>query len=465
MNDLKRIVVIGCSGAGASAALTLKKLNGTLDVTIIREPDEQGLLTRCATPYICCGQVMVEPSYKDDAMFGASNIRLVNARAEHLNSRQKTVTTVDGKSYEYDKLVLATGAKPIMPPVPGIDLPGVFTLRKSGDAVNIQHWMNAKRVKSIVLIGAGPIGVEVAYLMARHGVKVHLVDMLEHVLQQVLDTDMSAQVERYVNDKGVDLRLKQSLERITGDHEVSGVTLPSGESIQAQMVLISVGVRSNSELAEQAGLQMGKLGLKVNKYLQTSDLDIYACGDLIEYSHWVTGKPAAGRLRPNAVISGRVAARNILGAEIEYPGLINGFATKFFDKSIAGTGLTQRQAAEEGIEAISAVQSSISMHSMMRGRKPYTVKLVFDKQNEQIIGGQIVSDSEGPVKHIDVITTAMRGRLTALDLATLRCAGQPELSPDPGMEPIALAAGQVLNALRMPDPAKCAEPGKTVTSD
>ena len=159
----------------------------------------------------------------------------------------------------------------------------------------------------------------------------------------------------------------------------------------------------------------------------------------------------------NVVIAGRVIARNILEAGIECPGLINGFVTRFFDKSIAGTGLTQRQAAEEGIEAISAIQSSTSMQSMMRGRRPYTVKLVFNKQNEHIIGGQIVSDSECLVQYIDVITTAMRGRLTAMDIAMLRCAGQPELAPDPGMEPIALAAGKVLNALRMPGQTKQSE--------
>lgn len=451
MNDIKRIVIIGCSGAGAIAALSLKKLCDSLDVTVIRESDEQGLLTRCATPYICCGDVMVEPSYKDDSIFRAANIKLVNVRAERLNRKEKTVETADGEIYEYDRLILATGARPISLKVPGIDLPGVFTLRKSGDAVDIQHWMNTKRVKSVVLIGGGPIGVEVAYLTARHGTKVYVVDMLEHVLQQVLDSDMSVPVGEYMSKQGVDLRLKQSLTRINGDGEVDTVVLSSGETLHAQMVLVSAGVRPNSELAEQAKLPMGKWGLKVNAYLQTSDPDIYAGGDLIEYPHWVTGKPVAGRLRPNAVIAGRVMARNILGANMEYPGFINGFATRFFDKSIAGTGLTQQQAAEEGIEPISAVQSSTSMHSMMRGRKPYVVKLIFDKRNEQIIGGQIVSDSEGPVKHIDVITTAMRGRLTALDMATLCCAGQPEISPDPGREPIALAAEQVLNVLRKSD--------------
>jgi len=188
---------------------------------------------------------------------------------------------------------------------------------------------------------------------------------------------------------------------------------------------------------------MGKLGLKVNSYLQTSDPDIYSAGDLIQYPSYITGKPIRGQLRPNAVIGGRIIAKNILGRTVEYPPLINSFATKFFDKSIAGTGITESEAVKEGIDVVSAVQSSASKHSMMRGKEPYTVKLVFNKKDGRIIGGQIISDSECPVKHIDVISVAIRAGWNALDMSTLRCAGQPELSPDPGMEPIAIAAESI----------------------
>ena len=454
MSVARHIVVIGCSGTGALAAITLKKLGPDLDVTIIREPDEKGLLTRCAIPYICCGDVMVDPSYKDDTMFTDQNIRIVNSRAEKLDKHSKRVTTADGTTCRYDVLVLATGARPVMPPVSGIQLPGVFALRKSGDAVNIQNWLNTRRVRTAVLIGAGPVSVEIAYLAARHGIKIYVVEMLEHILSKALDPDMSAGVASYMQGHNVELRLKQRLEKITGNGKVKEVTLSSGEKIETQMMLISAGVKPNAELAEQARLKMGELGLWVNQYLQTSDPSIYAGGDLIEYPHWVTGKNTVGQLRPNAVIAGRVIARNILGARIEYPGLINGFATKFFDKSIAGTGLTEKQAAAEGISVVSSKQSSASMHSMIRGRRLYTVKLIFEKATGKVIGGQIVSDSDCAVKHIDVITAAIRGRLTALDLATLRCAGQPELSSDPGKEPIALAALQALDSLRMPEGKK-----------
>lgn len=447
MTNDETVVVVGCSGCGALAARTLKKLEPSSNVTILREQDERGLLTRCATPYICCGNVMVDPSYKDDSIFTEQSITVVNRKATQIDREQKLVLTEDGNTYRYDKLVLAMGAQPIVPEIPGINLPGVFTLRKSGDAVNIQHWINTKRVKTAVLVGAGPIGIEVAYLAARHGVKVYLVEMLDHILPKVLDSDMSKQVEAYVQEQGVQLRLGQRLNRINGRGQVDGVTLDSGENIDAQMALLFTGAKPRSGLAESVGLDMGKLGLCVNSYLQTSDPDIYAGGDVIQYPGWITGKPMLGQLRPNAVIAGRVIAGNILGKQIEYPRLINSFATKFLDKSIAGTGIIEAQAREENIKVIAVTQTASSQHSMMRGRRPYTVKLIFDKRTHKLIGGQIVSDSECPVKHIDALTVAIRGGLSALDLATLRCAGQPELSPDPGMEPIALAAGKACEML------------------
>jgi len=448
MSQPKKIVVIGCSGCGALAARTLKKLNTSLDVTIIREQEEKGLLTRCATPYICCGNVMVDPSYKNDDIFINQGIKLVNVSAVDINRKKKIITTADGKTYQYDKLVLATGAKPVIPPISGINLPGVFFLRTSSDAVNILHWVNSRRVKNAVLVGAGAIGAEVAYLTSRHGINVTLVEMFDHVMQGILDADMSEELESYMKDQNIDLRLQHRVKTIVGKSEVEKVLFSSNEEIGADMVIISAGARSNSELAEKAGLEKGELGLKVNSYLRTSDPDIYAGGDLIQYQSQVTGKPILGQLRPNAVISGRVIARNILGYEVKFPPLLNSFATKFFEKAIAGTGITETEAGNAGIDVISAKQTSTSKHSMMRERKPYTVKLVFNRKNEKIIGAQIISDSESPVKHIDMLTLAIRCGVSAWDLSTLRCAGQPELSSDPGMEPIALAADIILQDLK-----------------
>ncbi len=425
----------------------MKKLKPSLEVTIIREPQEKGLLTRCAPHYICCGDVMVDPSYKDDSIFTEKGIRLVNVTAVGIDREKRKVTTSDGNTYPYDKLVLAVGAKPVMPPIPGIDLPGIFTLRTSGDAVNILNWINSKRVKNVVLLGAGAIGIEKAYLLSRQGLKVTLVEILNNIMPNVLDPDMAEEIQIYMEKKGVQLKLNQKVTVINGKGSVESVTLTSGEEINADMVVISAGARCNIELAKDAGLVLGKFGLKVNQNLQTQDPDIYAGGDLIEYQSHVTGRPTLGQLRPNAVIAGRVIAKNILGFDVKFPPLINSFCTKFFDKSIAGAGITELEAKKEGIEVVTAKQDSISKHSMMRERKPYVLKLIFEKQSQKLIGGQIVSDAECPVRYIDVIALAVRCGLKVLDLTTLRCAGQPELSPDPGREPIALAAENAFDKL------------------
>ena len=440
MYSFKEVVVIGCSGAGAMAAKMLKTINPSLSVTIIREQEEKGLLTRCAIPYIASGNVMVDPSYKDDAIFTNQGIKLVNVKAVGIDRKLKIVTTADGTKYSYDKLVLATGAKPIVFPIAGIDLAGVFTLRTSGDAINILNWINSKRVKNVIVVGAGAVGLEIAYLIAQHGLKIIFVEMLDNVMARSLDKDMAEDVEEYIKTKGVNLRLGQKVEAIIGKKEVEKIKFLSGEQLKAEMVIISGGVEPNADLAKRAGLKMGEFGLKVNEYLQTSDEDIFAAGDLIEYKSFITGKPVFGQLRPNAVIGGRVAAKNLLGLKVKFPGLINSFATKFFDQAIAAAGITEYEAKENGIDAISIKQKSMSKHSMMREKKPYTLKLIFDKQTKKLIGGQIISLAPSPIKHIDVIAMAIRTGLTALDLTTLRCAGQPELSPDPGMEPIALAA-------------------------
>jgi len=448
MNSLKKVVVVGCSGAGAMAAKMAKTIDPSLEVTIIRKQEEKGLLTRCATPYIASGNVTVDLSYKDDEVFTNQGIKLVNVEAVGIDRKLKTVTIADGTQHAYDKLVLATGAKPIIFPIPGVDLAGVFTLRTSGDAVNILNWINSRRVKNVVVIGAGAIGIEIAYLISQNGMKITIVEMLDHIMPRVLDEDTAVEIEEYIRKKDVNLKLGQKVEKITGQKKVETLKFSSGEEVKAEMVIISGGVEPSVDLAKKAGLEMGKFGLKVNEYLQTSDPGIFAAGDLIEFKSFITGKPTLGQLRPNAVIGGRIAAKNILGFKVKFPSLINSFATKFFDLAIAAAGITEYEAGKNNIEVISTKQGSMSKHSVMREKRPYSVKLIFNMRTNKLIGGQIVSSAPSPVKHIDVIAMAIRTGQTILDLTTLRCAGQPELSPDPGMEPISLAAEKAFEIIR-----------------
>ena len=377
MTNINKLVIIGCAGFGGPAAMMAKKVDPSLDVTLIRE--EENFLTRCATPYISVERATVEASVKDDGMFLAVGTKLVNVKATSIDRKEKTVTTADGEVYPYDKLLLATGGRAIVPPIPGVDLEGIFTLRTSRDAVNIRDWVNEKKAKNAVVYGAGATGLEMASVLAEKGLKVTMV-VRSYIGRTVnLDVDMSSELEKYYEDKGVVIRSREVITKIEGEKEVKAVELSSGDKIETDMIIVSVGVRPNIELAEDAGLRIGEYGLEVNEYLQTSDPDIYAGGDLVEYEHLITKKSILGQIRPNAVIGGRIAAKNALGYEIKFPKLLNSFAAKLFDKSIASVGVTEAIAREEGFDIFVAKQTAKSKHVMMEGGKPYTLKLIFDR--------------------------------------------------------------------------------------
>jgi len=438
MSKIKKLVIVGCAGVGGPAAMMAKKIDLSLDVTLIRE--EENFFSRCATPYISVDRATVEASVKDDGMFHAVGTKLVNVKATSIDRKEKTVTTADGEVYPYDKLILATGGRAIFPPIPGVDLEGVFTVRTSSDAVNIRDWVKEKKAKNAVVYGAGATGLEMASVLAEKGLKVTMV-VRSYIGRTVgLDTDMSSELEKHFKDKGVVIRSREVIKKMMGEKAVDAVELSSGDKIETDMVILSVGVRPNAELAEAAGLGIGEYGLEVNEYLQTSDPDIYAGGDLIEYEHLITKKPIPGQIRPNAVIGGRIIAKNALGYKIKFPKLLNCFATKLFDKLIASVGVTEAIAREEGFDILVTKQAAKSKYVMMEGGKPYTVKLIFDRDTKRVIGAQIIADDERSVRYIDVIALTIRNGWTALDLTTLRCAGQPELSPEPSAEPITVAA-------------------------
>jgi len=425
--------------------MMLKKLNPEVDLTLIRE--EENFLTRCAVPYIAVGDVTVESSVKDDDRFHKAGTKLVDVKATRIDREKKTVTTADGGTYPYDKLVLATGGIPVKPPILGVDLEGVFTVRTSRDATNILDRLKRKGDRGVVVIGAGAVGLEMATLIARDGYQTTVVEALDHILAVSFDPNMTAKIEEYLESKDIELRLNTMAEQIIGEHALEGIELSDRSRIDACTVILSVGVRANTELAEDCGLEVGKFGVKVNEYLQTSDPDIYAGGDLIEYKNLVTGEIMPGQIRPNAVIAGRIIAKNILGYSIKFPRLLNSFTTKLLDKSIAGVGLTEEAATDAGIDVVTGKFSTANKHSMMAGKKEYTLKLIFDRATTQVIGGQVVSDSDCMVKVIDVVAAAIRCRMTALDLTTFRAAGQPELSPEPSAEPISMASEAVFTKL------------------
>ena len=214
MSKTNKLVVIGCGGFGAPAAKMSKKTDPSVDVTLIRE--EHGLLVRCATPFISVERATVEASIKSDKMFHDVGVTLVDVPAASINRTEKTVTTVDGAVYPYDKLILGTGGKAIVPLIHGVNLDGVFTIRTSDDAVSIRDWINEKRVKKAVVYGAGAIGLEMASLIAQKGIAVTIVVRSYIGRKLGLDIDVSSELEKHFIQNGVSIRSKEVVTKIIG---------------------------------------------------------------------------------------------------------------------------------------------------------------------------------------------------------------------------------------------------------
>lgn len=387
-----------------------------------------------------------------DKMFTDAGIDLIIDRVTGADASKKSVTLAGGREIPYDRLLLAMGGRPAIPPIEGRDLDGVFTLRSAPDAEAIRDYLNEKGAKRLVFIGAGFINLEVATLLSitKPGhYDITVIELLAHPLPLMLDSDMAAPVGEYLAEKGFNLLMGEKVVRISGqDRAVSGVELESGDKITADMVLLSVGATANVELAEGLGLEMGRFGIKVNRFLETSVPGIMAAGDCVDKEHFITKKPVPGQLRGPAVIQGRLAAKRLAGYEIEFPGVLNNSVVKLFDKCIGSVGLTEEEARREGFEPVTATAASRSKHGMIPGMKPWTLKLVFDKKSTRLLGGQIISDAEAPVKEIDAVNALILGEKTAADLTTFMGAGNPDCSSEPSLEPIAICGEQALQKMK-----------------
>ena len=385
-------------------------------------------------------------------MLTDQHITVLHNEVTAIDRAAKTVTLADGRKLPYTKLYLATGSSSFVPPIEGRDLQGVMTLRGLPDAERIREHLAAGKTRNIVFIGAGFISMEAATLLAEQyagAYTITIVELMDRPLPLMLDADMSAVVRAYLEEKGLRFRTGEKVERIVGmDGRVTGVQLASGETLDADMVFLNVGVRPNTQLAVDAGLEMAKFGIRVNTFQETSDPDILAGGDCVEKCNFLTKKPAPGQLRGPAVVQGRLAAKRLAGYDIEFPGVLDAGGCKMFDLTITATGFTEENAAREGFATVSAVVDSRSKHAMIPGVKPWKLKLVFDRASERLIGGQIVSHTVTMAREIDAVTAFILGGKTVRDLTTFTSACNPDISSEPSAEPITIAAEQALQKLK-----------------
>jgi NADPH-dependent 2,4-dienoyl-CoA reductase/sulfur reductase-like enzyme/peroxiredoxin family protein/rhodanese-related sulfurtransferase/TusA-related sulfurtransferase len=449
---MKTVIVGGVAG-GASTAARLRRMDESAEI-IMLERGPYISFANCGLPYHI-GEV-IEDRDKLLVVTPESLKAMLNidSRVKHevtqINRSEKTVTVQDletGRSYEesYDKLVLSPGAAPIVPPLPGVDLPGVFTLRNLPDMDRIKAFVDQKKPARAVVVGGGFIGLEIAENLQHRGVQVTLIELLNQVMAPI-DYEMAALVHQHLTFKKIRLALGDGLKSIhDGSEGWLKVELSSGRSVDTEMVILSIGVRPENQLAKDAGLELGVRGtVKTNEHMQTSDPDIYAVGDAAEVTQRLTGDSTTLALAGPASRQGRVVADHICGRDASFKGVIGTSVVKVFDLTVASVGMSAKTLEEAGLQFSSVIIHASNHAGYYPGASPMALKLIYNDQGK-ILGAQAVG-IEGVDKRIDVMATAMQAGMSVFDLEELELAYAPPFSSS--RDPINLIGFTAANILR-----------------
>jgi len=448
-----KVIIVGGVAGGASAAARLRRINEDCEI-ILFERGEHISFANCGLPYYIGG--VIEEKEKllvqtPEAMQKRFNIDVrVFSEVINVYPDKKEVEVMDlknGRKYTetYDKLLLSPGAIPIKPDIEGINHENIFTLRNIPDTFRIKDFVDKNKPKRAVVVGGGFIGLEIAENLHEKGIHVTLIEKANQVISPI-DYEMAALVHGHLKDKGMEFYLEDGLKALKHYEKYSIVELESGEKITTDLIILGIGVRPEILLAEKAGLELGaRGGIKVNKYLQTSDPDIYAVGDAIEVMDFINGQPTLIPLAGPANKQGRIAANNICGLTEKYEGTQGTSVLKVFDMTVAATGNNEKVLKRLGIPYEKSYTHSASHAGYYPGAMPISIKLIFDPVNGKILGAQAVG-YDGVEKRIDVLATAIRAGMTVFDLEKLELAYAPPYSS--AKDPVNMAGYVAANILK-----------------
>lgn len=453
-----KILIVGGVAGGATAAARIRRNTEDAEVVLF-EKGAYISYANCGLPYYIGGVISERDRLfvQTPEAFGRRfNIDVrVNHEVTAIDLRGKAVTvrTVDGREYTetYDKLLLSPGASPIRPPLPGIDTKGIFTLRNVADTDAIKAYVKEHGVRRAVIVGGGFIGLEMAENLVHAGARVSVVEMADQVMAPI-DYSMAALVHEHLLQKGVGLYLGQAVESFAAADGRVEVRMKSGICLNTDMVILSIGVRAETKLAQDAGLKLGEMrGIYVDEYLQTSGKDVYAVGDAIEFTNPVTGKPWLNFLAGPANRQARIVADNmVFGNKVKYEGSIGTSIAKVFDLTVASTGLPVKRLKQMGIPVLSATIHPSSHAGYYPGAVQMSIKIAFSPGDGRLYGAQIVG-GEGVDKRIDEYALVIKKGGTVHDLTRIEHAYAPPFSS--AKDPVAVSgyvAGNILSGKMQP---------------
>lgn len=417
----RNIIIIGGVATGPKTAARLRRLDPDADITVIERQDVLSY-AGCGMPYYIEGVIK-----EWDDLLGGASIRdtayfkehrgftvLDQTEAKRINRESKTVTIEDLRTGEvkdlpYDKLVLGTGASPFVPRMEGTELRGVHRLYNPHHAKAIKAAVDMG-ARNVVVVGGGLIGMESCGAFVARGCKVSVIEMMPTIVPNLLDTEMGLLLENYLKGRGVNIVKGSPVARIIDDEtgKVKAVETADGKVIDADLVVLAIGVRPNTELAVEAGLEIGLTrAIAVDEYMRTSDPDIYAGGDCVESTHLLTGEKVYAPLGSTANKHGRVIADNIMGRGTTFKGINGTAAFKVLDWNCGTTGITEKKARELGHDVVTAIVPRSDYSEYIPGNKMTVIKLIADRESCKVLGCQVVGEGDG-IKRIDIIATAMK---------------------------------------------------------
>ena len=447
----RKIIIVGGVAGGASAAARLRRLDGTAEI-IMFERGEHISFANCGLPYYIGGtiedrgELLLQTPESFNRRFNI-DVRVLS-EVLTIDPIAKAVTVNDlntGNKYteKYDKLILAPGAAPIKPPIPGVDSSRVFTLRNVLDTDLIKDFIEKNRPQSAAIVGGGFIGIEMAENLKEIGLDVNIIELLDQIIAP-LDIDMVCDVQHYLRQSGVSLHLNNGLQKITEQNGKLSLELTNG-TLKADMLILAIGVKPESGIAKEAGLSINSRGgIIVDDHMRTSDPHIYAVGDAVEVIDFVTGQPTMVPLAGPANKQGRIAADNICGIPSVYNGTQGSSILKVFDMTVAATGINEKTAKRLNLDYDKVFIWLPGHAGYYPGAKPASTKVIFEKESGMILGAQMVG-FYGVDKRCDVLATAIRAGMTAFDLAELELSYAPPYSS--AKDPINMAGFTIENLL------------------
>jgi len=454
----QKIVIVGGVACGPKAAARARRRDQEAEI-IIFERGRYISYAGCGLPYYLAGAVKVleglmttssgdlrDPEFfhavKDVTVRTGTLVEAVDPAQKQV--RVKNLQSGESETVAYDQLVLATGASPVVPPFPGADLKNVFTLRRPEDAQGLLQLIEAGEADRVTIIGAGRIGLEVADAFGAQAVETTMVEMTDQVLPGMVDPDVARYVAGVLREEKVALRLLERVKEIRGDGEgkVAKVITDRGE-IEADAVLVAVGVKPNVELARSAGLKLGETGaILVDEFMRTDDPNIFAGGDCVEVLHRISGRKVYAPLGSTANRQGRVIGDNLTAGREKFDGIVGTSVLRTLGINLARTGITEAEARASGFQPVVGIAPSVDRSHYMAGGRPILVKILADAGSGRVLGAQVVGPGD-VVRRVDVIATALRFGATVDDLGALDLCYAPPFAT--AIEAVAHAGNIVRN--------------------